>query len=339
MFGDHGRRFGGWLPGEALAAAQSLVELRGGRAYRRPELVDGLPTDARGYVRGALEVGGSADAPWLVRTTTRYSKTKRGPLFEKVSDGYLFDSKWRSTTEPVSIPARARRLPGLPRSTACGGGLRWVALAWTPTPAGGVVVAGRCDDARAANLLQTRVVVAHGAPNATTWKLSELPETDVLDGIVNLDVYAAAEDNVYVSAYEPYKEPEERHSYLAHFDGKRWRDLPIDIDDGIMAISGDGEGSLWLAAGRAAYVMRKRRVERLLLPRLKYVSGAQPTLHVHDVHHLDSELWIEASYRVALPGKRGSHWASALFSSRAPAAPLYCDAREPAESALVEGKP
>lgn len=336
VFGDHGREFGGWLPGEAIAAAQSLVELRGGEAFRRPELLEGLPTDARGYVRGAIDLGGSAHAPWLVRTTTRYSKDKRGPLFERESNGYLFDSGWQPTTQPVTIPPRARRLPELPIDSACGTGLRWVPLAWTPTPKGGLVVAGRCDDARAANLLHTKIMVAHGQPDATSWTLSALPETDVLDGIINLDVYAPAEDNVYVSAYEPYKEPDKRLSYLAHYDGQRWRDLPLDIADGIMAISGDGAGTLWLAAGRAAYVLRKRRVEPVVLPPLRFVAGAkQPELHIHDVHYLDGELWIEASYRVELPGQRGAHWASALFSTRTASAPLFCDARETAPSALV----
>lgn len=339
VFGDHGREFGGWLPGEAVAAAQSLVELREGSAFRRPELLEGLPRDARGYVRGAIDLGGSAHAPWLVRTETRYSKDKRGPLFEHHSSGYLFDAGWRQTTQTVTVPPSARRLPELPTESACGAGLHWVPLTWAPTPKGGLVVAGRCDDTRASNLLQTKLMVAHGAPHATAWTLSTLPETEVLDGIVNLDVYAAAENDVYVSAYEPYKEPDQRHAYLAHYDGERWRDLPVDIADGIMAVTGDGAGTLWLAAGRAAYKLRERRAERVVLPPLRFVAGStRPALHVHDVHYLGGELWIEASYRVELPGQRGAHWASALFSTRAPAASLFCDAREPEEHALVVGE-
>ena len=340
IYGDHGRDLGGWLPGEHLAAAESLVELLGGRAFRRPELLAGLPSDARGYVRGSIELGGSKDGLWLVRTTTRYSKTRRGPLFERERSGYRYEHGWRPTAAAVTIPAAARRLPNLPLASACGSAFKWVPLTWTGTAAGGMVVVGRCDDDRPANLLRTRMVVAHGPPRGARWTLRELPEVEVLDGIVNADVYAARDDDVYVSVYEPYKTRAQRHAYLAHYDGERWRDLPVDVSDGIMALSGDAQGTVWLAAGRAAYVLRDRQVSRLSLPQLRFVrEGEQPRMHVHDLHHLDGELWVEASYRVTLPKQRGSHWASVLYSSRAPEAPLFCDAREPAETALFEAQP
>jgi hypothetical protein len=338
VYGDHGRDFGGWMPGEEVAAAQTFAELRGGRAFRRPSLLRGLPANARGYVRGELQIGGTDHALWLVRTETRYSLTRRGPLFERTAEGYRFDGGWQRSDEAVSIPEAARKLPALPLERACGDRLSWIPIASQATPGGGLVVAGRCDDASAANLQQTTLIVARGRPGADRFEIDVLPETEVLDGIVNLDLFAASDDEIYVSAYEPYKERHDRHAYLARFDGERWRDLPIDLSDGIMAVSGDGAKTLWLAAGRKLYRLQGLRADPVALPPLRLARGERD-LHVHGVSVLGGELWAEASYRVKLPGERGSHWASVLFSSRAPDTPLYCDAREPAETALVEVPP
>jgi len=338
VYGDHGRVLAGWLPGDRVAAAETLVELRGGRAFRRPSLVRGLPTDARGYVRGELRLGGSADDPWLVRTEVRYSLVKRGPLFEREPSGYRFDAGWRSTSEPVTMPVAARRLPELSEQDTCGEGLHFVPLTWAATPRGGLVVAGRCDDERAANYPVTTLMVAYGAPHGVRWNIEHVPFSERLNGIVNLSVSAPRDDEILLSAYEPFKEPEERIAFLARFDGTTWSDVELKLQDGIMSVAADGQGTVWLAAGRALYRMDGAKLARVPLPSPHFVERGGP-VQVRSVRYLDGELWVEGAYLVRRSGERGTQWASVLYSTRRPDVPLHCDAREPAESALSEAVP
>jgi len=338
VYGDHGRFLAGWLPGDRLATAESLVELRGGRAFRRASLLEGLPSDARGYVQGELELGGPAEEPWLVRTTVRYSLVKRGPLFERAPAGYRFERGWRPTDEPVTVPKSARDLPELPHRELCSEELAFVPLTWTATPEGGLVVAGRCDDEKPANYGVTNLVVAHGAPGAKRWRATLLPGGETLSGIVNLSLAAASEREIYATAYEPFKEPSERRAYLARFDGKSWTRDERPLADGLMSVATDGNGTVWLAGGRSLYRATSDALGKVSLPPLQRSAGAGP-VHVHTVRFLGGELWVEASYQVKLPGQRGSHWASVLYGTRRPEVPLYCDARENADVALFEVEP
>lgn len=338
VYGDHGRVLAGWMPGDRLATAETIAELRQGVAYRRPSLLRGLPLDARGYVPGELRLGGSAEEPWLVLTTLRYSIVKRGPLFERSASGYRFDRGWQPTDEPVTVPAAARGLPELPVREMCDSELAFVPLTWTATPKGGLVVAGRCDDDQAPNYTVTTLLVAHGAPGAKSWSVRLLPAGETLSGIVNLSLAAPSDDEIYASAYEPYKEPEERLGYLARFDGDQWREVEPRPKDGIMSVASDGAGTVWLAGGRALYRMRGKVIDEVPVPAPRHAPQGT-AMHVHRVRYLDGELWVEASYRVRFPGERGSFWASVLSSSRRPERPLYCDAREPAHAALYEGAP
>jgi hypothetical protein len=338
VYGDHGRFLAGWLPGDRLATAESLVELRGGRAFRRASLLQGLPTDARGYVHGELELGGTAEDPWLVRTTVRYSLVKRGPLFERAPAGYRFDGGWRPTEEAVTVPPSARQLPELPHRELCSEDLAFVPLTWATTPEGGLVVAGRCDDDKPANYPVTNLVVAHGAPGARRWRATLLPGGETLSGIVNLSLAAASEREIYLVAYEPFKEPSERRAYLARFDGKTWIRDERPISDGLMSVATDGQGTIWLAGGRALYRATSRTLERVPLPASRLSEPNRP-VHIHTVRYLGGELWVEASYQVKLPGQRGAHWASVLYGTRQPEAPLHCDARENADAALYETTP
>ncbi len=268
----------------------------------------------------------------------RYSLVKRGPLFEREPSGYRFVSGWQPTRDPVSVPAASRGLPELPGREICGPELDFVPLTWAATPKGGTIVAGRCDDAKAANYGVTTLMVAHGAPNATRWTIELVPFGERLDGIVNLSLAAPSEDEIYLGAYEPFREPEQRRAFLARFDGKSWSNVETGFSDGIMSVAADGRGTLWLAAGRALYRMKDAQLTRVPLPRLGFVSPAGP-IQVRAVRYLDGELWVEGGYQVRLPNERGSHWASVLFSSRRVDVPLYCDAREPAETALSEVTP
>ena len=238
----------------------------------------------------------------------------------------------------MTVPEAARNLPELPAAEMCGSELAFVPLTWTRTPEGGLVVAGRCDDDKPANYTVTTLLAAHGAPGAKSWEVKQLPFGEVLSGIVNLSLHAVSERELYLSAYEPFKEPEERRAYLARYDGKEWQEVETKARDGLMAVTSDGHGTLWLAGGRALYRWRSGELERVALPPLRFAEpNAQ--IHVHAVSYLDGELWAEGSYRVRSSEGRGMQWASVLYASRAPDVPLYCDAREGAEAALYEASP
>jgi hypothetical protein len=225
VFGDTGYDLHAWLPGEPLAAAQSIVELvQGGGAARDPRLLAGLPTDERGYVPADLSLGGAGEeSAWLVRTTTRYEPSGRGALFERSTEGALLGPRgFRSAPagEVVERPARARALPSVLPS-ACGAELSFVPLASTSTPTGGVVIAGRCADRGPTNLPSPMLRVLHGAADAREYRVEAGLETP-LDGIVNLSLAAGADDDVWLAAWEPFEPPERRRPFVARWDGARW---------------------------------------------------------------------------------------------------------------------
>ncbi len=340
-YGDTGYDLHGWLPGDHVAAAQAVVEVVDGRAFFNEAFAAGLPTDARGYVPGSLELGGDFDTgAWLLRTTTRYARGGTGALFEREGEGYLHDGvRWRRSDEPVALPAGARGLPGLP-TTVCAAGLSFVPLAWTATTTGGVVIAGRCDDDKPTNVHDPVVVALHGAARATAWRVERVPGTDHLDGIVNLELAARDDDDVYLTAYEPFRPREARESFLARFDGDAWSELDWPIEGGTMSIALGDAGEAWVAASRALYRRSADgRVEPVNLAPLRFAKVDASALHVHGVRRYGDELWAAASYRVAIPGSGGRDevvWASALFTSVATGVHHYCDARETADEALYE---
>lgn len=341
-YGDTGYDLQGWLPGDRLPAAQALVEIAGGRAFMNPAFSAGIPTDARGYARGSLALGGDPHrGVWLLLTTTRYARGGTGALFERETEGFSFAGDgWQPSAEPVALPPRARDLPALP-GDACGE-LVFIPLAWEATASGGIVVGGRCDDERAQNPGEPIVVVMHGAAGARSWRVERLDETDALDGIVNLELAARGDDDVYLVAYEPFRPREARQSLIAHFDGQRWRSLDWPID-GAMSIALASDGSAHVAASRSLHRRHgEGRIETVKMPPLSFADVAEGELHIHTVRSFDDELWVEASYRVNVPaagGRKRTVWASALYSRVKPPAPYYCDAREPAEAAFYEVSP
>jgi hypothetical protein len=346
VYGDTGYDLHAWLPGEPIAAAQTVAELKGDRVFRNPMLLSGLPRNARGYVPGELQLGGAPpEGPWLQLITTRYSAGGRGALFERRVHGYAFvpGRGWSGLgpESPAGLPAQAKALPALPRRTICPkSGLTFVPLASTTTPAGGVFVAGRCDDDQAPNYIDTTILVAHGRPEADHWEVEPVPDADALDGIVNLGLAAPSDDRAFLVAYEPFTEREKRQSFFAHYDGSRWRELPLPIDDGLMSLAASDDGTLWFAASRALYRRQPSgEITKVTLPSPRFARGPKEAMHIHTVRAFDpGELWVEASYRVDLPAGRGAKrgWASVLLSTRPPRYPLYCDADEPAERALYE---
>jgi hypothetical protein len=371
VFGDTGYDLHAWLPGDAVAAAQSIVELRADGAFVNRRMREGLPTDGRGYVPGDLVLGGSFKrTPWLLRITSEYAPGGTGALFARTSEGYLLRERgWeRADGPPVERPEGAARLPELPRETMCGAaGLTFVPIASAPTPAGGLLIGGRCDDDRPANLKKVMLLVAHGLPGAAAWAVKPVPGTEVMDGIVNVVLFARADGDAVLIAYEPFKAPKERRPFAARYDGKAWSEWSLPIDEGLMSVAGTPDGALWLAASRGLYRVDVAgnaegnaknaasmspknatnvamnvavHVTKMDLPPLRYARGNAAELHVHTVRAFGDEVWVEASYRTLVPRPDGKGnegmWASALYANVPAPRPLYCDAREPADTAVFE---
>lgn len=344
VYGDTGYELADWAAGEQLAAAQSLVEITTAGVVRNRLMLEGLPADGRGYVPASLELGvDSIGVPWLSSIDTRYAPRGTGALFERTSRSYSHrGGAWQPLAEGAALDLGPGSLPDVPTAEACESQtLKFVALSHAFARDGGVFIAGRCQDASHIAYADTTLVVAHARKGAKEWELARLPRTSRLDGIVNVALFAHRADDAWLTAFEPYANTNGRPSYLVRFDGSQWREVELDIDEGLMSVAGDAEGNVYFAAGRGLYRRSSAGVvERIPLPPLRF-TNAQPELHVRRVSAFSSgELWVEAGYRVTRPtGERGepaSGWASVLFSNRVLPLPLYCDAREMAFDALVE---
>lgn len=339
VYGDTGYDLAGWLPGDEIPAAQSLAVLTPGGAGRDPQLLRGLPTDARGYVPGHLVVGGRTERDaWLLRVTTRYAPSGRGALFARESDGYVVGPRgWVATTgSPVDRPPATRGLHELPTG-ACGEGHTWIPLASTTTR-GGVLVAGRCDDPRVANPSEAAILVAHGRPGATAWEVKRIPGTSNLDGIVNVDLAARTDDDAVLVAWEPFVPLDRRQPFAARWDGQRWSVLELDREGGYLGVAQRPDGTVVVVDGAGAHrVASAGRTTPITLPPLRFARGGAPgDLYVRGVQALGDELWIEASYRVWPARDRPAVWGSAVFTDAAVPRTVFCDAREPADRAIAE---
>jgi hypothetical protein len=355
VYGDTGYDLHDWTAGERLAAAQSAVELRDGEAFHVRGLFEGLPSNAGGYVPADLRFGGAfAERPWLVTVDTSYAPRAKGSLFERASRGWLYDGHaWHPTPDaasPVELPAGAGQLPPLPESAMCEAGARFVKLAATTHPKGTVFFAGRCETGGPVLAARAPIWIASAdtANPAPRWSTHRAPESHVLDGVVNVALWARRHDDAYLVAYEPFKPPEERQPYLARFDGRSWSQIETGLPEGLMSVSGTGDGTLWIAAGRALYVRRPEGVfTPVPLPPLRFASNPHPpTLRIHTVRALaPDDVWVEGTYRLRAPPPRESKSrepmelrASVLYRSRA-GATHFCDAREPVPSSFTRVDP
>jgi len=355
VYGETGYDLHDWAVGERLAAAQSFVQLQDGGAFRVPSLMEGLPLDAGGYVAADLQLGESPEeGPWLFAVETRYAARNGGRLFDRSGRAFSRKGKtWVATqnASPVPLPGVARSLPPLPLETACQRpGLTMVPLASTRLTNGEILVAGRCQDQSHVNYAETSVLVAHGLPGASAWRIEAAPDASGLDGIVNLALHARASSEAYLVAWEPFKPKGSRRPYLARWNGTRWQMEETGLPEGLMSVATTSDGALYVAAGSGLF--RRTRAgapfEPVPLPPLRFASeGNPPTLRIHTVRVVGDDLWIEGTYRVALSGsKKSEARASVLYrlagpASRTPAmaTPLFCDAREPADRAItaIEG--
>ena len=343
VYGDTGYDLHDWEVGEKLAAAQSIVEIRQGEAYRPTAMFGGLPLNSGGYVPADLRLGGTMEqSPWLVLVDTKYAPRGAGALFERESRGFVFEGSWRPHRgeSPVDLPAEAAGLPALPDLCEGKPGVRFVKLAATTHPKGDVFVAGRCTQEGPIASRGAPIQVAHGAPGARAWTISRTPESHVLDGIVNVAMWTRRGDDAYLVAYEPFKSPDVRQPYLARWNGKGWAQIETGLPEGLMSVSGTEDGTLWIAAGRAVYrrPAGAAAFAKVEMPALRFASDPRPaTLRLHTVRAVSADdVWVEGTYRVKV--KKGEVEtelrSGVLFRSR-PGATHACDAREPAEKAFA----
>ncbi len=167
------------------------------------------------------------------------------------------------------------------------------------------------------------------------------PDATALDGIVNLGLHARTASDAYLVAWEPFKPPESRRPYLARWNGARWELQETALPEGLMSVATAPDGSVYVAAGRALYKQPRPGAPFAVvpLPPLRFASEGHPqTLRVHTVRLVAGEIWVEGTYRVALAGPKGPTEARASVLYRLGhhhGTPLFCDAREQADRALV----
>lgn len=355
VYGETGYDLHDWKVGEHLAAAESIVELRGRDAFHVPSLDASLPKNDGGYVPFDLRIGGGgATVPWMLAVDTRYATRAAGALFERRSQAYALVGDRFQPSDPakaITFPDAVKSLPPLPIDQMCQspGAPKLVFVPLVSTSHRGkdgashVFVAGRCQDESHVNYRKTTIVVAHGAPGADHWNISSTPDASVLDGIVNVGLYARTPNDVYLTAWEPFVAPDKRLAYLAHSDGHAWKTVETGLPEGLMSVSGTDDGALWLAAGRALYLRdaNETKFHTVDLPPLVFAGEKNPsTLRIHTVHAFaPSEVWVEATYRVKLASGKDEEEARASVLYRLDPGDsknvLYCDARETADKALA----
>lgn len=338
VYGDTGYDLAGWLPDDEVPAAQSLAVLSPRGAGIDAHLLARLPRNERGYVTGALELGGSDDDnAWLLQVTTRYAPGGGGALFARESTGFrLGPDGWRRAPGPLVERPRSTSGLGELRVEACGARATFIPLASTTT-AGGVLVAGRCDDDRVANPAKATLLVAHGRPSATEWEVHPVPGTENLDGIVNVAIDARTDDEAVLTAWEPFLPMDKRHAFAARWQGAAWEVASFHVPGGYVDVAHESTGELLVANGHGVYrVDRAGRAARLVLPPPRFARGAPDDLYFHAVRVFDREVWIEATFRVWPSAGKPSVWASALLTNANVPRTVHCDASEPADRALSE---
>lgn len=350
LFGDTGYELADWNPGEELAAAQSLVEIRDDQAFRNPSWLRGVPTNEGGYVPGALTIGGPTDAEaWLLATSTRYAPHGVGSLFEREQSAFSRrDHAWipSPSIDVVRLPRSSRDLPSLQTDSLCaafGANQRFVRVAsFVLEQTGDVWIAGRCQDDQHINTRPTRIRVAHGSPRERGWEITDVAASSQLDALVNIGLFARSPEDVWLNAWEPFKPVETRVPYVAHFDGKQWEVQHPPITTGVTCLSGSDDGTLWAAAGYSLWKRdRSGAWSSVSLPALRFSGPANGNaVRITRVHALSAgDVWAEGAYRVAMPstGERG--WravrAGVLYRNRPLRYPLYCDASLPADEAIA----
>jgi hypothetical protein len=318
-----------------VPAGQSFVALgRDGAAVMRDaSWFAGLPLDARGYVRGDVDVGGRwPDAAWLLRVETAQGPAESGVLLERKREYYGWTGgAWREDPHARDAATSGPRPPPFPDDTICaeaGGAARFENYASGRLPSGDTMVVGRCEDEL--HRAKGGALVASVRAGEGQWRVVLAPTSPIFDSIVNFDVAMHARDDVYVSGYEPYRTGR-GPTYLVHFDGTDWGPVKVPFGGQTVAAAAAPDGTLWVVVEWRDLWRRAPdgRWEEVSLP----VPAGADKLRLLEVYVTGDDTWVHAAYPVTLEDGASAR-RHVLYGTRRAARPLHCDKRLPADRAL-----
>jgi hypothetical protein len=341
IFGETGYELSDWQAGEPWPAAQGLVELRDGDFGFGSKLLLGLPRDDRGYVPFDLRIGeDSKHTPWLRLTDTSYAQRGTGALLKRTYTDYSWNNGWEQRDEAIDLGGSATLKQLSPKEPCEDSKLAFLPLDHAIGSDGSVFVAGRCQDDKIVAYEDTTLVVAIAKPGQSQFAYARLPRSSRLSGMVNLDLEVRDANRAWLVAYEPFESPENRHSYFVEWDGQRFAEVDLEVDRGLMSIAHLGENKLVIAASdKLVEVAPNHHVKQLVLP-APLLAKSATTVHLHTASSTgNGELWVQGSYRVNAPqgpkGQIAPRDAAVLYSNIKTKGLLYCDAQEPAHSAVT----
>lgn len=346
VFGETGYSLSDWEANEPWPAAQAMVELRDGDFGSSEDVLRGLPRDDRGYVPFDVRIGKDAKGvPWLRLTDTAYAARGTGALVQRTYRDYTWEtSRWAADEGAIDLGGKLR---GFSLEEPCEDAkLRFIPLDHAVGVDGSVFIAGRCQDAEIVAYEDTTLVVAVAGPSDTSFSYARLPRTSHLSGTVNIDIEVRDAKHAWLVAYEPFSAPEGRHGYFVRWNGDRFEEVDLGVDEGLMSVTHTEDGRLFVAASRALLEVDEAFVARpTKLPAPRFAAGS-PEVHLHTVSSLDGkDVWVQGTYRVTEPrGPSGEpivRDASVLYSTVKARGTLYCEAAEPRTRAtsVVEGEP
>ena len=344
IFGETGYSLSDWDANEPWPAAQSIVELRGGDFGVSQDVLRGLPKDDRGYVPFDLRIGRDRNrSPWLRLTDTSYAARGTGALVTRTYRDYTWDkTQWAPEESAIDLGGRLR---GFSLDEPCeDAALKFIPLDHAVGADNSVFIAGRCQDAEIVAYQDTTLVVAVAGPADTTFSYARLPRTSHLTGTVNIDIEVDHKSRAWLVAYEPFSAPEGRHSYFVAWNGERFNEVDLGVDEGLMSVAHTEDGRIFVAASEVLLELDESfNPKPTKLPAPRFVAGASG-VHLHTVTSLDCrDVWVQGTYRVEAPrgpsGEPLARDAAVLYSTVEARGTLYCDAAEPSARAtsVVEG--
>jgi hypothetical protein len=325
-----------------VAAGQSFVALKDGGVAREAAWFAGLPLDKAGYVEGDIDVGGRwPDAAWMLRVETAQGPAERGVLLQRRRAYYSWQgSAWREDAHARDAATPGPRPPPFPDDTICAdqgsSPSRFENYASARLPSGDTLVVGRCEDEL--HRAKGGALIASARAGEGEWHVALAPTSPIFDSIVNFDVAMRARDDVYVSAYEPYRSGR-GPTYLVHFDGRAWSAATVPFGGQTVSAASTPDGTLWTIVEWRDLWKRtpEGRWEEVTLAPPRTPAGEPAKLRLLEVETTGDETWVHAAYPVTLDDGAAAR-SHVLYGTRRVTKPLRCDKRLPADRALTTEK-